>query len=230
MKIYYKLQNPPKPKNRPVFNNIPPHCPICNMVHPTIRHMVHGLRAICDKILHLSTDIPNRHATSNNRKQHVPPIHRLGRCRDHILPPHRLMTGPSRGQHCRLTSRNLQPSWRHRSNPEHSMAGVNLQHLRNSTSRTPRPNPHPPPPRANPRRCRKIRTIWSTPMTARSHGGPHPRIRPITLQHHSSSWDLPTHPHTPTTSLQPNSPNCMPMPGRPINPIRRHMRPNPKRH
>lgn len=230
MKIYHKLQNPPKPKNRPIFNNIPPHCPIRNMVHSTIRHVIHGLRTICNKIFHLLTHIPNCHAASNNRKQHVPPIYRLRRRRNHILPPHRLMAGPSRSQHCRPTGRNLQPSWRHRPNPEHSMTSINLQHLRNSTSRTPPPNPHPPPPRTNPRRCREIRTIWPTPMTTCSHGRPHPRICPITLQHHSRSRDLPTYPHTPATSLQPNSPNCMSMPRRPVNPIRRHMRPNPKRH
>lgn len=167
------------------------------MIHPTICNMIHSCRPLHLKILHLPTTLPNRHTHPNYRQQPIRSIHRMRRSRNHIIPTNQLMTRPSRSQHCRPTSRTLQPSRRCRTHHLHSMTSLYHKHLRNPTTPYPHPNPHTTTTRPHPSCNRKIRSIWSPPMTPRCNRRTNPRIRPTPLKHNSSRRNLPTHPNPP---------------------------------
>uniref|UniRef100_A0A3G5FPY5 NADH-ubiquinone oxidoreductase chain 5 n=1 Tax=Aquila audax TaxID=8961 RepID=A0A3G5FPY5_AQUAU len=83
---------------------------------------------------------------------------------------------------------------------KHSMPSLNNKHLTNPTSTLPQPNSNPPPSTIYPSSHTKICPIWPPSMTTRRHTTPNPSLCPTPLQHHSSCWNLPTHPHPPLLS------------------------------
>lgn len=154
----------------------------------------------------------------------------MGGRRDHILPPHRLMTRTLRCKHSRPPSSHLQPGGRCRLNFFNGMNRDNSQLLRTSTNfySRQRPGPHLSPPGPSPSRHWQVSTIWTSSLTSRCHGRPYTSLCPTSLQYNSCCRYFPSCPNKPLIRTKPNSTNYLPMPGGSHHVIHCNMRPHPE--
>ena len=65
------------------------------MIHLGICLMVYACGPTDEPILQVPPYLPNRYSRPGVSEQHISNLYRLGRSRDHILPPNRLMIWPS---------------------------------------------------------------------------------------------------------------------------------------